>query len=107
MVTTQDKDGKPVYLTKQQDIELAILKNNKMKFLQSSQTPFYCSPLKEEFGFKGLTMVAQATLAGVYESNHSLDERTIQVIKQWQIPEEVRKLGPQQLSLTLHDYRRF
>jgi hypothetical protein len=46
-------------------------------------------------------------LAGVYESNHILDERILEAIKQWQMPEAVRNLGPQKLALTLQEYRTY
>jgi hypothetical protein len=41
MVTTSDNEGKKIDLTKQKDIERAILDNNLNKFLQSKNTPFY------------------------------------------------------------------
>lgn len=41
MVTTIDREGKKIELTKQNDIERAILDNNLNKFLQSKNTPFY------------------------------------------------------------------
>jgi hypothetical protein len=104
MVTIIDQDGQRVDLTKQRDIELAILEHNNQKFTQSSGTPFYLPPLKDEFSFKGITGAAQATLAGVYESNHSLDERILEVIKQRQMPEAVRNLGPKKLALTFQEY---
>jgi hypothetical protein len=89
MVTTLDAQGNRIEVTNQTDMEQAILDNNNQKFLQSSHTPFYQFPLKEEFGFKGLTLASQAVLAGVYDSNHDLDQRMLDVIAQWQMPEEV------------------
>jgi sRNA-binding protein len=41
MVATVDQEGNKTDLTKQQDIEQAILDNNLSKFLQSSKSPFY------------------------------------------------------------------
>jgi len=66
MVTTQDAQGNKVELTNQKEMEKAILESNHKKFLQSTHTPSYQSPLKEEFGFKGLTTASQAVLAGIY-----------------------------------------
>lgn len=86
-------------------MEKAILANNHQKFLQSSHTPFY--PLKEEFGFKGLSSSSQATLAGLYDSNHDIDERILKVIAQWQMPEEVRQLGQLNMNMTVETYRAF
>jgi len=56
-----------VDITDQEGIEQAILKSNEEKFRKSSHTPFYQPPLKDDFGFKGLTTNAQAALAGLYE----------------------------------------
>ncbi len=82
MVTTTDQEGNMIEITNQQDMEEAILSNNHKKFLQSTHTPFYLSPLKDNFGFKGLNTASQAVLAGVYDSNHDLDQRILDVIAQ-------------------------
>jgi hypothetical protein len=107
MVTTVDNEGNKVEITNQQEMEKAILANNHQKFLQSSHTPFYRSPLKEEFGFKGFSSSSQATLAGLYDSNHDIDERILKVIAQWQMPEEVRQLGQLNMNMTVETYRAF
>jgi len=65
------------------------------------------SPLKEEFGFKGLTPAAQATLAGLYDSNHDLDSRILDVITQWQKPQAVRELEPVPMDISLDSYVAF
>jgi hypothetical protein len=57
MVTTTDAAGNKIEITNQKYMEQAILENNHKKILQSSHTPFYQSPLKERFSFKGLTSV--------------------------------------------------
>jgi hypothetical protein len=107
MVTIEDADGNKVEITNQKDMELAILKNNHNKFLQSSNTPFYSSPLKEEFGFKGLTSSSQAALSGVYESNHDIDGRILELIAQWQMPDAVCQLGSLDMNLTIEEYTKF
>ncbi len=94
MVTVIGPNGEKVDITDQQEIERAILDSNKQKFCQSAHTPFYLHPLKDEFGFKGLTSAAQATLAGVYDSNHEIDSRILDLIAQWQIPQAVWDPGP-------------
>ena len=88
-------------------METAILNNNKAKFSQSANSPFYLSPLREEFGFKGLSSAAQASLAGLYESNHDIDGRILDVIAQWQMPQAVRDLGPLKMELSLESYIQF
>jgi hypothetical protein len=55
MVTTTDSSGTKIDITNKKEMELAILESNKTKFTQSSHTPFYLPPLKDDFGFKGLT----------------------------------------------------
>ena len=55
MVTTTNSSGTKIDITNKKEMELAILESNKTKFTQSSHTPFYLHPLKDDFGFKGLT----------------------------------------------------
>jgi hypothetical protein len=107
MVMVTGPNGEKADITDQQEIERAILDSNKQKFCQSAHTPFYLHPLKDEFGFKGLTSAAQATLAGVYDSNHEIDFRILDLIAQWQIPQAVRDLGPLKMELSLESYVKF
>jgi len=106
MITTTDSDGNKIDIMDQIDLEKAILDNNMHKFSQSAHTPFYQPPLRDEFGFKGITSTAQAALAGLNESD-SLDERHLDVIAQWQIPQAVRDLGPLKMELSLESYISF
>jgi hypothetical protein len=106
LITTTDSEGNKVDITDQVELEKAILENNRQKFTQSAHTPFYQPPLWEEFGFKGLTSTAQAALVGLYESD-TLDERILDVIAQWQIPQAVRELGPMKMELSLESYVTF
>jgi len=101
MVTTVDSMGNEVDLTDQYEIEKAILENNKKKFTQSTHTPFYLPPLRDEFGFNGLTSAAQTTSAVIYESNYDIDARILDVIAQWKMPEVVRDLGPLTTDMSL------
>jgi len=88
MVTYIGSYGKRIDITNKLDMEQAILDSNKKKFSQSFHTPFYKDPLRREFGFMGFTSAAQAMLAGVYESNDNLPQAVLDVIAQWQMPEE-------------------
>jgi hypothetical protein len=56
MVMLTDHNGGKKDITDRREMEWAILCNNAEKFSQSSHTPFYQDPLKQEFGLKGLTM---------------------------------------------------
>jgi len=107
MVSTTDSEGNKVDITDQEGIEKAILKCNEAKFRQSTHTPFYKNPLKDDFGFKGLTSQAQAALAGLYEPSQELDPKILDVIAQWQIPQSVRDLGPLKMELSLESYVSF
>jgi hypothetical protein len=104
MVTVTDSEGQQKDIMDQKEIEKAFLDANQHKFTQSAHTPFYSTPLKEEFGFKGLTSATQATLAGLYESNHDNDSRILDLIAQWQMPPAVRELGPLKMELHLDSY---
>jgi hypothetical protein len=107
MVTTTDPGGNRVDITDQEGIEQAILKSNEEKFRQSSHTPFYQSPLKDDFGFKGLTTNVQAALAGLNEPNQEVDAKILDVIAQWQIPQAVRDLGSLKMEISLESYVSF
>jgi hypothetical protein len=106
LITSTDSEGNKVDITDQVNLEKAILENNRQKFTQSAHTPFYQPPLREEFGFKGLTSTAQDALVGLYESD-TLDKRILEVIAQWQIPQAVRELGPMKMELSLESYVTF
>ena len=67
MVTIQTEEGIKKDLMEKMEIEEAIMKNNQAKYQQSFHTPFMRSPLKVDFGFKGITTAAQAALVGVYD----------------------------------------
>jgi hypothetical protein len=107
MVTVVGEDGNRADITDRKEMEKAILDNNKAKFSQSFHTPFYRSPLKEAFGFQGLTNSAQAVLAGIYETDEPLDAHIMEVLQQWEKPDEVRQLGPMTMNLMLDQYRAF
>jgi len=46
-------------------------------------------------------------LAGLYESNHDIDGKILDVIAQWQMPQAVRALGPLKMELALEKYINF
>jgi hypothetical protein len=48
------------------------------------------TPLRDDFGFKGLTTAAQAVLGGVYEPKDQVDEFTKAFLQELQMPQEVR-----------------
>ncbi len=107
MVTILTKEGQKRDLTEKNEIEKAIMMNNEAKYQQSFHTPFMKSPLREEFGFKGLTTTAQAVLGGVYEPNESVDEITKAVLQEFQMTQEARSLGGQEMTISLDAYRAF
>jgi hypothetical protein len=107
MVSVFNDRGHRIDLTNKEDIEQAIMKSNETKYRQSSHTPFFQFPLASDFGFKGLTPAAQATLAGVYESNHPIDEYTQLVLTEMATPASVRELGPQRMEISKESYQNF
>jgi hypothetical protein len=98
-MVTVNENGIQRDLTKKHEIEQAIMLNNMEKYKQSFHTPFMTSPLKEEFGFKGLTTAAQAVLGGVYEPSTSIDKHTKEFIEELEMPQAVRVLGPQKMEI--------
>lgn len=81
---------------------------NKMeKYQQSFRTPFLTSPLKEEFGFKGLTRAAQEVLGGVYEPGNQMDQSSREFIAELEMPQAVRTLGPQTMVIEVESFRTF
>jgi hypothetical protein len=107
MVTVVDADGQRRDITDKLEMERAILCNNKEKFPQSFHTPFYQSPLKEDFGFQGTSQAAQAVLAGLNETDYELDQFVLDVMQQWQKPEAVRQIEPISMNMSLEQYRAF
>lgn len=85
IVTVTEEAGYKVDLTDRKSIEKAILHNNTEKFSQSFHTVLYNSPLKEKFGFKGLTTASQSVLAGSYDDTN-LDPYIKEILHQWQMP---------------------
>jgi hypothetical protein len=107
MVTVQLSDGSSQDITGKQAIEEAILKNNQEKYQQSFHTPFLQSPLREAFGFKGLSSAAQAVLGGVYEPPENVDRYTKAFIKELCMPQKVREMGKQTMEISLEEYKHF
>jgi hypothetical protein len=106
MVMIQSSDGSCKDLTGKNEIETAIMENNQQKYQQSFHTPFFQSPLREEFGFKG-SMACQAVLGGVYEPSKDIDASTQALIEELHMPQAVRDLGPHAMTIPLESYRNF
>jgi hypothetical protein len=83
------------------------MENNQLKFQQSFHTPFMQYPLRQEFDFKGLSSAAQAVLGGVYDSRNPLDDYTKAFISELAMPDSVRSMGPQPMTVSLESYRQF
>lgn len=107
MVTIQTEQVTNIDLTGKQDIEEAIMANNQAKYQQAFHTPFMISPLREKFGFRGLTTAAQAVLGRVYEPNEQVDVYTRELLKEMQMPQALRDLGPQPMEISVDSYREF
>ncbi len=65
------------------------------------------SPLREAFGSKGLTASAQAVLGRVYETQEQIDPHTRAVLDELSMPQAIRDLGPQQMTISIENYRKF
>jgi hypothetical protein len=107
VVSVTNAQGEKIEISNKLEVETAILASNKSKFSQSFHTPFYHTPLRESFGFKGLTTSAQSVLAGVYEYPEALSSYIVDMLSQWEKPEAIRSLEPVNMSLTLDQYRSF
>lgn len=90
MVTIQDESGKWVDITNKEDIECAIMKNNKEKYEQSFHLPFLQPPLVEEFGFKGLTTASLAVLQGIYLSEDDQNPHISHFLKFFSMPDQIK-----------------
>lgn len=89
------------------EIEQVIMANNEEKYKQSHRTPFFQFPLMGDFGFKGLTTLAQALLAGVYESNHQIDSYVTELMPHLQMPQNVCERGHNSMTITFEGYRNY
>jgi hypothetical protein len=67
IVTITDETGCLIDLTKKRNIEIAIIKENKAKFQQGFNSPFYQPPLNWDFGYKALTPYSSQLLRGTYQ----------------------------------------
>jgi hypothetical protein len=43
-------------------------------------------------------------LAGIYDSNHDINQRILDVITQWQMPVEVKELGHLKMEMSVDSY---
>jgi hypothetical protein len=93
-------------MTGKREIDEAIIANNQVKY-QQFHTPFMQSPLREEYGFKGITTAAQTVLGGVYQSPQHLDPYVKALLEEFAIPQAVQDLGPLQMTLPLETYQDF
>ena len=75
------ENGDQVELTKKEDIEGAIHKENKAKFSQINNSPTIVEPLVSELGFLGNTEAGKAILAGTYKPPPSIDQYSKAYIK--------------------------
>jgi len=107
MVTLQMDDGTTVDLTSKDEVEKAIIKNNTEKFQQAQNNPFYKFPLSYELSYKGTTSSTASVLAGVFESNHETDPTVTELLEHLKMPEEIYKLGKQNMDMSLPSYRKF
>ena len=107
MVSVEISPGVIVDITEKTAMEQAIMLNNEAKYKQSHHTPFFQFPLLGDFGCKGLTTSAQAALAGVYESNHTIDPYVAELMPHLQMPQSIRELGEVNMDITTEGYRNF
>jgi len=101
LVTVQDAEGNTIELTTKQDIEKAIVKNNKDKFEQSFHTPFLQPPLSHLFGFKGLTSATQSVFAGVFEPSHEISHHVRDLREELQRPPGIKVSQRNSMALTI------
>jgi len=57
--------------------------------------------LRAQFSFKGLIAGAQATFAGVYDSNQPIEPYIKKVIDQWGMPDSIRDMGLGDMTISL------
>ncbi len=107
MVTIQDESGKWVDITNKEDIESAIMKNNKEQYEQSFHLLFLQPPLVEEFGFKGLTPASFAVQKGIYLSEDDQNPHISHFFKIFAMPDQIQNLGVQSFEIPLETYKTF
>jgi hypothetical protein len=81
--------------------------SNVNKFKQSHHRPFYKKPLNQDFGYKGITMAAAATLAGAYEPHVDIPEYERLLLTALQKPQGIFEFGPIPETILLNSYRAF
>ena len=98
-VTVNTPQGK-VIITDKQEMEKAIINENKDKYHQTESTcPFMHSPLKEHFGEKGLGPYTEDVLQGNYNIPSTVSEYTRDYLELCRMPEGELIINPLTRSL--------
>jgi hypothetical protein len=79
-IESQDALGRIVELTRQADIESALLEELEKRFNQASNTPFLQDHLFQDIGPLGVSEASRAILAGQYTPHNDVDEWATKLI---------------------------
>jgi hypothetical protein len=107
LVTVEQPGGGTRDFVKQADIEREILRNNEEKFQQSHHRPFYKHPLKDHFGFKGLTQHSKRVLSGVYELEATIPVDEANLLAALYRLDGIMALSSKQMQIKIEDYKAF
>ena len=87
-ITIKDDEGMVKELNNKEDMENAIMNENRQKYHQTEKTcPFMRDPLKNHFGEVGTGPAIDMVLDGGYYMPQGLTEQTEEYIRQCKIPE--------------------
>ena len=92
MVKVQEDNGL-VTLTEKEDIERACIDENVARFSQAEGTPPMEAPLYEALGRFGEGPAVRHILEGTYEAPEELDQYTKKMLKELEMPEQIRRRG--------------
>ena len=85
-VSIQDENGSLQEVTDKQGIESACIESNRVKSMQTEDTPPMTSPLVDDLGFDGTSPACQDILRGTYTPLDNIDKYTKEYLQHLQAP---------------------
>jgi hypothetical protein len=103
MVTIKQQDRSTIELLNRKEMEKAIVKSNKNKFLQSFGTDFYKHPYNKLFGYQGLTRSSQRVLDSNFQPPQDASTHMIDFLAHLAMPRTIKE-NPNQMEMTLDSF---
>lgn len=107
LVQLSNWEGGTIDYVQKQDIEREILQSNEDKFKQSHHRPFFHSPFKNLFGWKGTTYASKLVLSRAYEPDNDILAREVALLLALQQPNNIHLLSNNEMVIYVQEYKSF